>query len=625
MKRVASVLALIICLIWVLGPLNILIKSIFPVIEVNKQERMHMNTNNTTRILGETSMDIAMEISKVLFPGLEGAAKPSGYILVSSDKWQDVLSLLPVAKKYNITILPVELKHTQQILTFIRNSIPMGINSLNGVQLLVAGNNLKGLNTSLKLEGYKTKFISYSTRSEMQNKLYSLPGILKAEKFGFLISDENALASIPVGAWIMSQGGALMFMDKNHKLYSSSRNLISKTKLKKIYVIGNNKLINEELKKLVKVDIKLIPGYNAEDSAIHVAKFYDKENSFGLNSDRNRLNNNHNFILASRETPILAALSTQLAMKGKVGPLLWTASNRLSPLTENYLWRMKPNYWVTPGEGPYNNVWIIGDNNLIDYSIEARVDFTQEIQPYETLGEQGVSGLDVLSIISILMSILGGVWVSVHCTQRMKHLSILTKFMWILASLLLGPIGLWIYIISYINSPWMKINNKVVWRRPLWKQAAVATMKGTVFGSGTIISVAYLLYLIGLPIISFSAKGGLFLFGNPMIILMIISYILAFSVNAFIFMPSFSREMKSISYKVAVKQSIPVVIITVSALALGMMISMWWLHMVYAPVMPRSNNILWWGFMQLSIFIGYVIAYIPNWWMVRYGKKVGTV
>lgn len=156
--------------------------------------------------------------------------------------------------------------------------------------------------------------------------------------------------------------------------------------ISKIYVIGKKNNVDEEDIKSLKVPVQKVYGYNPENFAINFAKFYDREEGFGWHSNRSRDDSNHNFILCSKEEPLMALVGSQLALKGKVGPILWTNKNYLSPLTENYLWRMKPNYWVTAAEGPYNSLWVMGNEDILPFSIQSRVDYTQEIQPYKTMG-----------------------------------------------------------------------------------------------------------------------------------------------------------------------------------------------------------------------------------------------
>lgn len=362
-----------------------------------------------------------------------------------------------------------------------------------------------------------------------------------------------------------------------------------------------------------------------EELSILFAEFYDPIELIGWNAISERNDNGHNYILVSTKTPLFGALAIQLASKGKTGPLLWTKPNKLSSKTENYLWKMKPDFWVPPAEGPFNHTWIIGDTTIINYKTQGRVDFTQEIQSYETHGEQAVSGLDVLSVLSVLISIFGVIWIIFHLFSRMKKLFILTKLMWILLVLLLGPVGIWLYVVSYKDRPSMKMGNNTIWKRPLWNQAAVATATGLSFGASTMVSTAFLLASNGLPLIPLSARYGLFLFGNPMILQFIIVYIIALVLNSFIFMPTMLMRMRNLSYREAVKNSIPTVLISMTSVSIGMMTAMWWLKMNYLPMMPEEEHILWWGIAQAATFIGGLTAFVPNWRLVRYGRKMGTI
>src|SRR3712207_9080181 len=68
MKKVSVILASILCVILLLGPLSILRGLLYPSVYKNQYNRVHLNTSNTTRVLGETSEDIGAEVSKILYP-----------------------------------------------------------------------------------------------------------------------------------------------------------------------------------------------------------------------------------------------------------------------------------------------------------------------------------------------------------------------------------------------------------------------------------------------------------------------------------------------------------------------------------------------------------------------------
>ncbi|APH16256.1 hypothetical protein NPD5_678 [Clostridium sporogenes] len=623
MKKLSTGIAVFLCAILILGQIRIVKNVIFPSEIKHENNRIHLNTGNTIRVLGKSSKEIGTKVTDILFPAFNYEGKPNGLIICKGDNWKDILALMPLVKKYNSIIIPFNEKDESSLLDYINKLEPKGIPKLNNAQVIICGDNINTLKNNLERRGIRVTNINYKDTNSLLEKVYNSVFSNSDKCYGYIVSDEDPLMTVPTATWMVQNGGVPLYLNNEKKLYSSSKKILPN--ISKIYVIGKKNNVDEEAIKSLKVPVQKVYGYNPENFAINFAKFYDREEGFGWHSNRSRDDSNHNFILCSKEEPLMALVGSQLALKGKVGPILWTDKNYLSPLTENYLWRMKPNYWVTPAEGPYNSSWVIGNEDILPFSIQSRVDYTQEIQPYKTMGDQAVSGLDGISIIFSLISILGAIWVSLHLYLRMKKLSILIKFMWILIVLVLGPIGIWFYVISYINSPWIKINGKIMYLRSLWKQTSVATLSGLAFGASSIIVVNYILMYIGSPLISFYARYGGYLLGNPMIIKMIISYLIAFLLDLFVFMPTILIEMKSSKYKDAVKESLLLAFISITSISLGMMLSMWWFNMSYSPSMLREDNILWFGFMFLSAFIGFLIAYIPNWILVRNGKKMGTL
>jgi hypothetical protein len=62
-----------------------------------------------------------------------------------------------------------------------------------------------------------------------------------------------------------------------------------------------------------------------------------------------------------------------------------------------------------------------------------------------------------------------------------------------------------------------------------------------------------------------------------------------------------------------------------AAVSLGMMTTAWWMLMAHSPMMPKEDQILWFGSMWLASSIGFVIAWPLNWPMVRARLKTGAM
>jgi hypothetical protein len=65
--------------------------------------------------------------------------------------------------------------------------------------------------------------------------------------------------------------------------------------------------------------------------------------------------------------------------------------------------------------------------------------------------------------------------------------------------------------------------------------------------------------------------------------------------------------------------------LSMAAVSLGMMTTAWWMLMAHSPMMPKEDQILWFGSMWLASSIGFVIAWPLNWPMVRARLKTGAM
>lgn len=626
MKRLTIIICILICATLIFGPFKVLYEYAIPKDVKPTQSRIHMHTGNTTRVEGDKTKDIAVEISEILYPDVDGVGAADGYILINSDKWQDILIMITLVNRYKAPIINVNKENIDTILEYISIKKPRGISALQDAKVIYAGNQAN-INSAIEKSGIKSYNIAFSDLNQLIDKVYSLPGFMEKQDYGFLVPDSNPLVSIPVGTWIANQGGVLLYYNSKNKPYKSGLTVVKDNKLKKLYYMteDTNAQSLESYFKDMKLKLAAVTVGKEESSAINFARYYDSEEGFGWYAGDMRKDSGHNYIVCSKEAPTVAALAAQLSIAGKSGPLLWTESDKLSAKTEGYLWSMKPNYWVSPAEGPYNHAWIIGNSDMLDYSIQARLDYIFEIVPYETVGEQGVSGLDVISIIFVAAALCSALWIALHAALRMRYMSLLIRLMWVVSALVIGPFALLVYILSYHNVPWAKINGKKIWLRPLWKQAAAATILVVAFSVSTISALSFWLTWLGLPNLSGYSLAGFFLLGNPIILQMIIVYIAAFIINTFIIMPVLMNQMSGVSYKDGVNKSLLNVLISLTSLFIGTAISNWWLMMVYVPIMPDESQILWWGFAQLAGLIGFATAYIPVWKLVRQGKIAGTM
>lgn len=61
------------------------------------------------------------------------------------------------------------------------------------------------------------------------------------------------------------------------------------------------------------------------------------------------------------------------------------------------------------------------------------------------------------------------------------------------------------------------------------------------------------------------------------------------------------------------------------AVSLSMMTTAWWTLMYHIPMMPKEDDVLWFGVMWLASITGFLVAWPLNWLLIRAQLKPGNV
>lgn len=178
------------------------------------------------------------------------------------------------------------------------------------------------------------------------------------------------------------------------------------------------------------------------------------------------------------------------------------------------------------------------------------------------------------------------------------------KLGWILTTLYLGPLGLFLYIVA-CKEPRPGTHERFV--TPLWRQALGSTIH-MIGGDGTGIIVA-------------AAITGLL--GLPMIVDFAIEYVAGFAFGLLIFQALFMKDMMGGSYARAVRESL-----MPEWLSMGFMMALMFPVMTAAMMgsdmrAMEPTEPVFWGAMSLAVLAALIGAYPVNYWMVAKGIKMG--
>ncbi len=344
---------------------------------------------------------------------------------------------------------------------------------------------------------------------------------------------------------------------------------------------------------------------------------------FGWGIDeRTQVDGYFDFTLANPDDPAFAAAGLPMAYSGNFGPLLYTPRDDLDELTDQYLWRLGPDYFAIPSDGPFVNVRVVGGPQSVSYGAQARADLALETHSYRNEAT-GVSGTAAAGWMWFFVGLAGFIWALFAMPRRLPDSGFYPRLYWPLAMLVLGPLGILAFFWAYQGRPVARAEQRNSYVRPLWSQTVAATIMGMGIGMALMIAAMYLWEFFGLPVgtgVSYTWWQWL---GAPMGAFMwVLMVIPAIIISIFFFMGPMLAEMHGKGYGHGVRMAAPVVIYSMVAASIGMFAFAYW-TMNWEELMTKEDLWLWVTPLWFAAVCGFFTALIPNYWMVRTGRKMG--
>ena len=443
-------------------------------------------------------------------------------------------------------------------------------------------------------------------------------------------ADADYRWALPAGAYAARTGTPILFVTREGVPEATAAALRKRGGQARIFALAPAEALPATVFAQLKQfgAVTRIEGGDFFENAVRFAEFRDAAADFGWgHTGRSKRQwATANAILVNGERWQDGIVAAHLAYRGKSGPLLFTERDRIPAVVDNYLWRQRPIFGNTPAEGPFNHLWVVGSFERIAYSAQAWADYSQEIEQYMTLSDSAVSGYEALGICWMLLSFACAIWIVFHSVKMLPDVMPIMKAAWAIFALMLGPLALWLYILSYHRREKMKEGGMVMWHRPVWAQTVSATVMMFAFDMMLMVLAVFLVAFFGFPIIRFN--GPLYWLGTSMFLMMVLMYVIALVVMMLIFhTPMTMHEQKINSYWKAFAAGLPIMVATMTVESLGMMPTMWWQQMIYLPAMqmPTEDDFTMWTTLLFSVFIGFLVVLPFNYWMVRKGHKMGTM
>lgn len=562
----------------------------------DQSSRLTWNLKNSVRVGGQTDAETYPAALQIAFPSTRTENSPRS-VFVAPNDWRNALAATPL------------------------------IAHPNYAAIVVAGENVPpnfGTAAPTDLQGDFSQIAA-----QVDDRLAQTNGGAFSTNVMIVSADADFRFAAPAAAYSARTGTPIFFVTKDGVPDATGAALQKRNGQSNIFVLGSGNAVSENVFEGLKQfgTVTRIGGGDFHEAAVKFAEFRNEAADFGWGRTGRyaRRFTPTNVILLNPTRWQDAIAAAHLAARGKTGPILYTEKDRLPPIVENFLWRNRPFFAVTPAEGAFNHLWVVGSSDHISYKTQAWADYSQEIEQYMTYGDSAVSGYEAMGIGWMILSIACAIWILVHSVKKMPDMMPTIKAAWTIFALLLGPLAIFFYILCYHRRPKIKHDGMTMWQRPMWLKAVSATVMMFAFDMMLMcLAVFFLAYAWGFPIIQFNTS--LYWLGSSMFLMMAFMYFFALIVMMLVFhTPMTMREKKIDSYWKAFMVGFPIMLITMTIESAGMMPTMWWQQMIFLPAMqmPTDDDFTMWSTLLFAVFIGFLVVYPFNYWMVVKGKKVG--
>ncbi|HEX5416965.1 MAG TPA: DUF4396 domain-containing protein [Chloroflexota bacterium] len=277
---------------------------------------------------------------------------------------------------------------------------------------------------------------------------------------------------------------------------------------------------------------------------------------------------------------------------------------------------------MTPAEGPYTHLWVLGGLDQVAYQTQGEADLSQQIEAYRFEGA-GLSGFEMIWVVWIVWGIASAIWLVAYSVARLPQIGPMMTVGWGLLGLALGPFALLLYKVVCDRTPWVRHARMVMFERGGFAKTLAASAMNRSFDGPLMLIVSWLLLFWGLPIIVI--HGPLFWIGNPMFLQIIITYVVVLFLHWLVMHAGMFARHDGLGYRAAVKRAFFPAFFSMTAMTIGMMGFMWWIQMINLMMehMARDDDIMWWGTTLFSILVGLVVALPVDHWLVRHHRQPG--
>lgn len=429
--------------------------------------------------------------------------------------------------------------------------------------------------------------------------------------------------SLPALYYAYYYGSPVAFVINGALAKSSPGDAVDKLNLK-AFVIGPEDLLPDKVVHLFPQHVR-IDAPSPHMLAVKLAKYRDEESGFGWGRTHDRRNGYFHYVVTTPDDALMGLAALPYARSNNAALLYANEDGSIPATLDHYAFSMRADWMVSPSEGPFRHFWIV--SNRVSYAAQGRLDFSVEKAEYPSMGPIALGDTEALLLLLVVWGIASALFVWVHATYTLSMVKMPIKIAWALTSLLVPVLGPILYINAYRKTFWLEGEKDWRWLRPHSLQSATATAMGFGYGAPLMIAIAFVLVWYGFPI--FFPEGiadDFFWLGAGMPIMMAVMYVGAVLIAWLLAQyPMKKAMMPGMPEKKLRLMALVTTALSMLAVSLGMMTTSWYMLMSRFPMMPKEDDVLWFGSMWLASLVGFLVAWPINWIFIRKHLKPGNV
>ena len=344
----------------------------------------YYNAVDTTRIPYDNAAEMAVEVTRMVWPAAPPTLGPRVIILVPDRVFQygfmasslihDPINgmllmtspdeLCSVTREEIVRINPQGTEEIPPIITVgpFRPKVVRDIEKMGYAVLQVRGKNV-----------FETASNVARLRAQCPPESPDGPNSL------FIISDEQPYEGMPV-PYYSARSGVPILLVQPKRLPPSTARILRDMSDKNVYVVGGRRAVSDkvlnEIAAIVRPPVRRIAGSDPFATAVEFAQYRDPVTRLGWN--RAKKGRGDAFTFCNVESWELAIAATALAHQGKHTPLLAVGCEEVPSVVLNYLEFLKPQLKI-PVRPPFMHGFVLGSYEVISREAQVQLELAVKI------------------------------------------------------------------------------------------------------------------------------------------------------------------------------------------------------------------------------------------------------